>query len=140
MLAHSTASKALRSANCSHKNLYAKNPSQLFMILNKMPYYDIDRDFYYRDFYNPDSWTIENVRGARCACYAKFLHPKDLVREHYPDAAKSLRFEELVVLRQGVKVVRGKESQFVWVEHQLPSGETIELHANLKWIVFRKEE
>ena len=93
---------------------------------------------YYRDFYDPNHWTISNVEGTRCTCLAKFLLPKAIIDEHYPNAPKKLRLNNLIVVRQAVKVVRGKECQFVWVQHQLPSGEPVLLHANLKWIVFPK--
>lgn len=73
--------------------------------------------------------------GGKCSCLAKFLHPKALVNQHYPNADKTLRLENLAVLREGRKMIRGKNSKFVWVEHILASGEIIELHANLKWIV-----
>lgn len=97
-------------------------------------------EYYYRDFYDPNHWSIQAVNGSRCSCYAKFLYPKELVRQHYPNADKTLRFNDLLVLRQGVKLVCGKEKQFVWVAHTLESGEVIELHAHLKWIVFVNED
>lgn len=75
------------------------------------------------------------VAGGKCSCLAKFLHPKELVSQHYPNADKTFRLEDLNVVYQGVKNVQGKKSKIVWVEHILPSGESIELHANLKWIV-----
>ena len=66
------------------------------------------------------------------------MHPKAIINEHYPHAPQTLRLKKLVVVRQAVKVVRNKECQYVWVLHELPSGEPVILHANLKWIVFPK--
>lgn len=75
------------------------------------------------------------IAGGKCSCLARFLHPKAIINQHYPNADKTLRLQDLAVLRQGSKMIRGKNSKFVWVEHILPSGENIELHANIKWII-----
>ena len=90
----------------------------------------------YPQFLNPLPWEEEYIVGYRCSCLVKYIHPKEVIQQHYSNADKNIRLHNLTVVRQGAKLLRGKESVFVWVHHTTQSGEVVELHANLKYIKF----
>ena len=57
--------------------------------------------------------------GAKVSILFKYLHPKRLVQEHYPNAPANQRLEEFEVLRVGKKVINKIEREVVMVSHNV---------------------
>jgi hypothetical protein len=54
-------------------------------------------------------------KDAQVSCLIKFLHPRNIVCEHFPNANNTQRIDVFVVLCQEVKKVRRKDVMVVVV-------------------------
>jgi hypothetical protein len=70
-------------------------------------------------------------KDALISCFIKYLHPRKIIGDFFPNADKSQCLENLLVCRQETKNIRGKEATvIVMVSHSVQrNDELIELHS-----------
>ena len=75
--------------------------------------------------------------GAECSVLVKFMHPARTVASVIVNATKNQRLEKLLVLREEMKVVKGKDVKCVIFRHD--GFENVELYCVKRWIKIEKE-
>ena len=70
--------------------------------------------------------------GAKCSIQAKYLRPSKVVTENIINKTKHTTIEDLILVRQERKELRGKEALTYFFRHS--SFENISIYANARWV------
>ena len=75
--------------------------------------------------------------GAKCSIKNKYLHPKKLVADQYPNQTAQSELEDCVCIKKGVTAIRRKEVDVVYFRHDdFPNKE---LYCVPRWVRVTEE-